>query len=177
MWRKKKTLQISWHLQTLASASLFTSRLSRNVTAVFPFFFFLFFSFLFFFFFNYQTSFCSLQIYSVMYTIISLLVTLRQQCKQRGKRADPTLHKTHAGSGTKTCQQYVRALSDRRRSSLVNIFVRYSHELRRLKAEVTQESQLLVSSTRGCKWISDCMTTNVNAPAVQRQTTPGQTQD
>lgn len=27
-----------WHLQTLASASLFTSRLSRNVTAVFPFF-------------------------------------------------------------------------------------------------------------------------------------------
>ena len=48
MWRKKKTLQISWHLQTLASASLFTSRLSRNVTAVFPFFFFLFFSFLFF---------------------------------------------------------------------------------------------------------------------------------
>lgn len=37
---EKKTLQISWHLQTLASASLFTSRLSRNVTAVFPFFFF-----------------------------------------------------------------------------------------------------------------------------------------
>lgn len=35
--KKNNTLQISWHLQTLASASLFTSRLSCNTTAVFPF--------------------------------------------------------------------------------------------------------------------------------------------
>lgn len=50
---------------------------------------------------------CSLQIYSViMYTIISLLVTLWQQCKQR-ERALPTLHK-HMQGVRQTCPQYVR---------------------------------------------------------------------
>lgn len=146
----KRALQISWHLQTLASASLFTSRLSRNVTAVFPFFF---------------SSLLPLSLFLrritkrlLLFTDIQHHVYMRlppcwRQCKQRA-RATPTLHKN-------TCREWDKHVdrmsggwgvgglgvcSDRRHSSLSTFFIRSSESC----GEVSQELQLLVSSKRGC---------------------------
>jgi len=76
---------MSWLLQTLASASLFTSRLSCSVTAVFPFSFFLQ---------NVITKPCT-DIHRVYYN----LLVGDPQCKQR-ERAAPTHQKKHAGIET-----------------------------------------------------------------------------
>lgn len=60
---------------------------------------------------------CSLQLYSIMYTIILQSVTLWQQCKQ-SERAVPTLQK-HMQAVGQTCQQYAVVFSNRRHSSLL----------------------------------------------------------